>query len=83
MVMIDSDDEREVEESAPRDKPLQDDVHMKENDEDLSKNSAEVVVVGSRKNSSQIVQLENMQSGVWYLSSPKVLKLIVSTKLTC
>ncbi|XP_024393599.1 protein CHROMATIN REMODELING 20 isoform X2 [Physcomitrium patens] len=71
VVMIDSDDEREVEESAPRDKPLQDDVHMKENDEDLSKNSAEVVVVGSRKNSSQIVQLENMQSGVWYLSSPK------------
>lgn len=49
--MIDSDDECEVEEFVFRDKFLQDDVYMKENDEDLLKNLVEVVVVGSRKNS--------------------------------
>jgi len=68
VVMIDSDGEHEVQEFRNENKLLNDEVHNKDAGIDL----AEVVVLGSRKDSSQRVQLENMRSGNWLISSPQV-----------
>ncbi|KAG0626550.1 hypothetical protein M758_2G134500 [Ceratodon purpureus] len=59
VVMIDSDGEHEVQEFS-KEKKLKDDVV------DLVRESAEVVVLGSRKDSSQKVQLEDL-TGNWLI----------------
>lgn len=66
-VVIDSDGEREeVEECARAERFLRDDVGGSKKSEDVksSKESAEVVVLGSRKDSSQQVQLEKSRPQV-------------------
>lgn len=67
VVQIDSDGEHEVQEFTNENKLLNDEVHKV-----AGVDSAEVVVLGSRKDSSQRVQLENMPSGNWLVSSPQV-----------
>lgn len=76
VVMIDSDGEHEVQELANENRLLNDDAH----NNDAGVDSAEVVVLGSRKDSSQKVQLENTRSGNWLISSPQVCWSMASEK---
>jgi hypothetical protein len=80
VVMIDSDGEHEVEEFANENKSLKDKVHAKDTGGDIVNDFAEVVVLGSRKDSSQRVQLENLSEN-WL--SPEVRCSWSSIKLTC
>ena len=67
VVMIDSDGEHEVQEFANENKSLKDKVRAKDASGDLATDLAEVIVLGSRKDSSQKVQLEDV-SGNWLIS---------------
>lgn len=65
-VVIDSDGEHEVEEFANEEKSLKNKVHSKDGGGDIVSVVPEVFVLGSRKDSSQRVQLENL-SGNWLI----------------